>query len=459
MSGGREAISVDIGGKRGVFRNAARNILVIAGAAGTAQLIALAAAPLLTRLYAPEAFGRFAVFAAAVTILYPLATLRYEWAFLLPEEEDAASKILALCLALLGAFSLLLVSAVALGWMTAPGLIDWSGLSWVDLFLLPLAVAAFSINGTATSWLMRERAFGQIAQIRFATATSVVAAQLMLGFLVGGSTGLVIGFVVGYFCGVALQTRRLRPALSRCLRHLRPGALRRVARDYRRFATITAPSNVINAVGSQLPNLAFPALYGFATSGQYSLAQRVLSQPTMLVGQAVNQVFWSDAARLVREEPASLPSLFIRLNVILLASMAPAFLLVWIGPELFSIVFGPPWREAGRFAGILILASFLGLAAQGTTALHVYRLNHWMGAWEIFQLVLVAIALGAAAAIGLGPLGCVGALSAALALANATLLGLNSLAVRRAADTAPGRRSRAPRREEDAILRKSGPAT
>lgn len=459
MSGGRETFGVGTDAKRGVFRNAARNILVIAGAAGTAQLIAFAAAPLLTRLYAPEAFGRFAVFAAAVTILYPLATLRYEWAIVLPAEEDVASKVLALCLALLAVFSMLVTAAVALALMTAPELMSWSGLSCVDLILLPLAVSAFSLNGTATSWLMRERAFGQIAQIRFVTTTSVIATQLSLGLLVGGSTSLIVGFVVGYFSGVAFQTRRLRSPLSRSLRHLRPSTLQPVARDYRRFATITAPSNVINAVGSQLPSLAFPAFYGFAASGQFSLAQRVLSQPTTLIGQAVNQVFWSDAARLVRESPASLPPLFVRLNVILFALMAPAFLLVWIGPELFSLVFGPPWREAGSFAGIMVLATFLGLAAQGTTALHVYGLNHWMGAWEVLQLALVAIALAAAAAMELGPLGCVGALSAALALANATLLALNSVAVRRAGSTVLVHRSCASRREGDVILRESGPAT
>mgnify|MGYP001390699501 CR=1 FL=1 len=457
MSDGHEAFRADT--KRGVFRNAARNILVIAGAAGTAQLIAFAAAPLLTRLYAPEAFGRFAVFAAAATILYPLATLRYEWAIVLPAEEDAASKVLALCLVLLAGFSVLIAAAASLASMLAPWLVNWSGVSWVDLLLLPLAIAAFSLNGIATSWLMRERAFGQIAQIRFVTTTSVIATQLILGLLVGGSTSLIIGFAAGYLLGVAVQTPRLRLPLSRSLSHLQLGALRPVARDYRRFATITAPSNAINAVGSQLPSLAFPALYGFTASGQFSLAQRVLSQPTTLVGQAVNQVFWSDAARLVREEPASLYPLFIRLNVILFALMAPAFLLVWIGPDLFSVVFGPPWREAGRFAGIFIFASFFGLAAQGTTALHVYGLNHWMGAWEMLQLALVSIALVAAAAMELGPLGCVGALSVALVLANVTLLALNSVAVRRAGSTTTGHRSHAPRPEKDVILHESGPAT
>jgi hypothetical protein len=179
-----------------------------------------------------------------------------------------------------------------------------------------------------------------------------------------------------------------------------------------------------------LPNVAFQWLFGIAVTGQYSLAQRVLAQPTVLLGQAVNQVFWGAASRLSVQDPARLWPLFLRLNLGLFAAMAPGFVLSWYGAEIFSFVFGPAWAQAGGFAGAMIVASFVGLPAQGTTSLHVYGLNHWMGAWEVLQLLLVAGALLAAAQFELTPAQCVVAVSAALALANAILLGLNALALR-----------------------------
>jgi O-antigen/teichoic acid export membrane protein len=429
----RHAILRDDDRNRGLFRRAGRDILVIAGATGAAQLIAFAAAPLITRLYAPEAFGRFAVFSAAVTIVYPLATLRYEWALPLAADEETALDLLALCAIILaGSSTVAAAAAVIFGTSAAPALEHWTGLSVTDLLLLPLAIAAFSLNGVATSWLTRDGAFALIARLRFAVTVGMVAGQVILGWLPVGPNGLILGFIGGYLAGPALQARHLRPALARSLTRMRPARLRRVATEYRRFATMTAPFNLINAVGSQLPNLAFPALYSFALAGQYALAQRVLSQPAVFVGQAVNQVFWGGAARLLREDPVRLPSLFLWLNTVLLAAMAPGFLLAWVGPDLFSIVFGPPWSEAGGFAGALFVATFLSLAAQGTTGLHIYGLNHWMAGWEILQFALVAAALAGAAHSGLTPFGCVGAVSAALALANAALLALNFAAIRRA---------------------------
>jgi hypothetical protein len=107
--------------------------------------------------------------------------------------------------------------------------------------------------------------------------------------------------------------------------------------------------------------------------------------------------------------------------------------LAWFGAEIFIFVFGAGWGQAGRFAGVIVVGSFLGLAAQGTTSLHVYRLNHWMCAWELAQLALVAGALGAAWRMMLSPMACVVAITAAFAIANAILLGLNTVAVRRVA--------------------------
>jgi len=408
----------------------ARDILMVAGAAGFAQLLAFAAAPAMTRLFAPDDFGRFALFGAGVTIIYPLVTLRYEWALPLPEDEQSALDLFGLCIALAAGFTALLAALV---WFIGPLLSGWIGLRMAEVWLLPLAVGTFSLNGIATNWLGRQRAFGTLARVRFASAAGMVAAQLFLGWLLsGGPIGLMLGFVAGQVAGMLTAAGFLGSALARSLERLSVTRLRRIAGEYRSFAAITAPSNVINALGSQLPNLAFPALYGAGVAGQYALAQRVLAQPTVLVGNACNQVFWGNAPRLLADDPMRLRSLFLGLGGALFVAMLPTFALIWLGADMFAFVFGAAWHQAGVFAGLLVVSSAFQLAAQGTTSLHVYRLNHWMGGWEILQLALVAGALAAAAGAHLSPTGCVAALSLALVASNAALFALNAVALRRA---------------------------
>ncbi len=414
--------------RRTLFQRVAGDILRISGAVGLAQVLVFAVGPLMTRQYSPEAFGHFAFFGAMVTILVPLASLRYEWALPLPAEDSSALNLLALCVVVVATFSLAVASLALLLW---PIIVAWTNISATEMMLLPLAVFAVGLHAVVTGWLARHRAFSQLARIRFITMIGAAACQIAFGVIAAGPMSLILGFVGGYTLGLALAVYECRCALLTSATRLQLRGMWRVAAEYRAFAMITAPSGVVNAVGSQLPSMILPSLYGLAITGQYSLAQRALGQPTVFVGQAVNQVFWSNAARLVADEPASLWPLFLRLNILLATFMAPGFVLIWFGPEIFGFVFGAAWRQAGSFAGVMIVASFLGLAAQATTSLHVYRLNHWMCAWEIAQLVLVMATLGAASWLGLSPEICVVGLTAALAISHVALLGLNAVAVRR----------------------------
>lgn len=415
------------GEARALVWRVAGDVMRISGAVGLAHVAALTAAPLITRLYSPEAFGRFALFNAIVTIVTPLASLRYEWALPLPPEEARALDLLALCVLSVFISSL---TVAALGSLVWPAIAAWSG-GAIEAAFLPLAVLALGLHAVLRNWLVRHQAFSHVARMRFATIVGAVLCQLALGLCYAGSTSLILGMIGGYAIGLLLAAYQCRHALSKSAASMRLSRIRRVAAEYRRFAVITAPSGVVNGVGSQLSSMVFPVLYGLAITGQYSLARQVLSQPLAFIGQAANEVLWGNAARLLTGEPARLWPLFLRINCCLLAVMAPGFLLCWFGAELFAFVFGPGWAQAGSFAGVMIVASFIGLAAQGTTSLHVYGLNHWMCAWELTQLGLVLSVLGAASHLSWSPMTCVIGLTAAHVTSHATLLTLNAIAVRR----------------------------
>jgi O-antigen/teichoic acid export membrane protein len=412
---------------RALANRVASDVARISGAVALAHVAALAAAPLITRLYGPEAFGHFALFNAIVTIVTPLISLRYEWALPLPAEERSALELLALCMLSVLTSSLVLAAAGSALW---PLLGAWSG-SGVELAFVPAAVLALGFHGVLRNWLVREQAFAQVARMRFVTIVGTMLCQIGLGLHHGSSVSLVLGMIGGYTIGLSLACYQCRTALQRMGTSMRLSRIRRVVIEYRQFAIITAPSGVVNAIGSQLPSLVFPALYGLPVAGQFSLARQVLSQPLTFIGQAANEVLWGKTAQLLSENPARLWPLFVQMNWCLFGLMVPGLLLVWFGAELFAFVFGPDWARAGSFAGVMVVASFFGLAAQGTTSLHVYRLNHWMCAWEFFQLGLTLTVLGAAMQLSWSAMSCVVALTVGYSIAHIVLLVLNGVAVRR----------------------------
>ena len=72
-----------------------RGVAVLGGGAAAAQAIAVAASPILTRLYSPADFGVLAVYTSLVSLLGAVAALSYHQAIPLPEIEFDRSPLYA----------------------------------------------------------------------------------------------------------------------------------------------------------------------------------------------------------------------------------------------------------------------------------------------------------------------------------------------------------------------------
>src|SRR5215210_2142529 len=79
----------------------ARHVVTLASGTALGQLLLVLALPVLTRLYTPADYGALAVYSSTLTVLVVLASLRYEAAIPLPEDDALAGSLLALTLAVL----------------------------------------------------------------------------------------------------------------------------------------------------------------------------------------------------------------------------------------------------------------------------------------------------------------------------------------------------------------------
>ena len=174
----------------------ARNVLTLVSGATIAQAIPVAIAPILTRLYRPEDFGIFALFASVSGILAVGAAGRYEAAILLPESQREARHVtlLALLVSLLsGALTLMLVIgfnrplATLLG---DPAIAPW-------LYLVPLSVLLSGIYQALNYWFNRHKQYPALAASKVYQTGSASAGQLLLGIAGSGSAGLILGWVLG----------------------------------------------------------------------------------------------------------------------------------------------------------------------------------------------------------------------------------------------------------------------
>lgn len=389
----------------------ARGVSVLVGGTAGAQLLAIAAAPLLTRLYAPEDFGLLAVYGGLLALFTVVASGRYQLAIPLPEAEREAADVLVLSLAVVALTTLASLLLVALGGgalaarLGVPALAPW-------MWLLPLGVALAGGYQAVNHWAVRTRAFPAIAATRIKQTLAQLSIQLAASPLGGG--GLLLGHAAGQGVGALTLAR---PALRAAAGHrVSRHGVWAAARRYRKFPLFSTWSGLFNTLGKQLPPLLFALLFSPVAAGLYALAHRVLAMPMSLIGEAVGKVFFSSAAQAHRR--GELGPLVAKVHASLAQiAMPPAIVLAIVGPDLFALVFGERWREAGEFARWM--APWLYLVFITSPLSHLFSVLERQGQGLTFQALLlgvriVAIAVGAAmndllltvALFSLGSAGC-----------------------------------------------------
>jgi lipopolysaccharide exporter len=368
----------------------ARSVVTLASGTAVAQLLLVLATPVLTRLYTPADYGALAVYSSTLTVLVVLASLRYEAAIPLPEDEAVAGSLLALTFVILAAMAALVCLVV---WLAGDAFITRANVPVLRSYrwLIPIGFLGAGAYQALSYWAIRHRQFGRIARTKLSQGAGQVLAQVGFGLAGIGAPGLLVGDVIGRVAGgggLALLALRARP-FGRVTR----ASLVAAAARYRRFPLLTTWSGLLNVGSLQLPSILFSAGFGAAAAGLYALSFKMLVLPTMLVGQAVGQVFLSRAAMVARD-PARLRSITERTALGLFAGGLPIFCAVGLaGPDLFATVMGSRWEQAGRYAQVLAPWFAVWLVSNPLSGLLSVR--EWQGSALAFTACEFALRLAA----------------------------------------------------------------
>lgn len=329
-----------------------RNTGKMVSGTGLAHLIGLAVLPVITRLYSPAEIGVFSVYLSVYTIGFTVASLRYEYATLLPKTEQGANNItmlsllLSFCVSALMYVVLLAGSAVGAGWLSFGEL---HNLVW----LLPVSVFSFSTFMILTFRLNREQQYAHMATAKVAGSAGTAGGQATLGFAGYTSWGMVAGKVAGDLLGMFYllwQRRRWEKPMLYGVSKLRMAAM---AKRYRHFPMWNLPHALTTAANNNIPVLLFYAFFSGTTAGFFAMAMRILTSPLQMVARAAYQVFSQRVAQKHNNKDRIYPFFKQTAGLFAVSGMVPFVLLFWTAPALFSWFLGAEWVVTGEYIRIL----------------------------------------------------------------------------------------------------------
>lgn len=337
---------------------------ILMGGTALGQAILLLALPFLTRIFTPEHFNVLAVYVAIVGVFAGAACLRLDVAISIPEAVGEAR-----CLLTLAVMCAAVVSAiVAIGvWLVGKFLLIDFGID-LDTFSLLVGVGLFSIGtlNTFQVWYVREKKFMSLSLVKLGQAIGSVLVQVAFGLLGGKAYGLLLGYIANSALGALAFSLHILWKAGGPAR-IAFGKLKQVLSDYSRFPRYSTFESLANEGASQIPVLLIAFWVGGAEAGFLMLAARVLQAPIALLGNAVSQVFLSEAPE--KERQGVLGDFALEMMVRLAkVGVGPLIVAGLLAPALFPIVFGEQWQRSGE-------------------------LISWMTPWFIVQFIVSPVSL------------------------------------------------------------------
>ncbi|ACU62194.1 polysaccharide biosynthesis protein [Chitinophaga pinensis DSM 2588] len=386
--------SVSLNGYISRVRNSVflRNVSTLAAGTVLSQLIIFGASPFLTRIYSPVDFGVLALFTSVSMLAAILSTGRYELAIGLPEQDDEAINVVALTVLnsfIMALFYVLLILVLRQS--------SWSVLQSSSLlhqpviFLVPVYTFMTAAFSSQTYWNQRRKSYKEISTSLVTQAVVATAINIILGLIGLSAWGLIAGLLMGQLgANLFLLVKMIR---ENSFRGVKAARIKEVAIRFVNFPKFMTFSGVLLTTSQQVVPIIFSFLFNAVVVGFFSLANRMLRVPNIVLTTSIGNVFRNDAIDSIRDK-GSCDQLFkATLRKLTLLSV-PIYLVLWIvSPFLFVIFFGKDWESSGYFARIICIMLALDFIATPLSTL--FNVIGRQKAYMRLQLCNTVIGVGA----------------------------------------------------------------
>lgn len=327
--------------------NITRDVSKLLSANIIAQAIGLLIYPILTRMYAPEDFALLNLFTSIVGVLVIIATAEYQYAIVLPKDEQKARAIVQVCLLTLAALFALIVLSIPFAGPIASlfNVPDLARYWW----LIPFSVLGLGLWNILNYWYIRRKAFTRISGYQI--TQSVFSASGKIGFgALSWLGGLIIASVIAPLLSLLISGCLAWKKQLRELCAFDGAQLKSAAREYANFPKFNLPRALVNTACLALPVWLLTPHFGLEQMGYLSLAMMAAFVPLTIIARACYQVLFQHVSELVQNRQS--------LRAVLMPFIAWMGGIMGIGlagiyyfiPQLVTVLFGAEWIES---AGII----------------------------------------------------------------------------------------------------------
>lgn len=370
-------------------------IATLASSVGAAKVISLLFLPLITRLYTPVEYGAFVTFVAAIALIAPLLSLKYQEAIPVADTDSEAA-----CLFNLAILSACMIVSLGVGAYIFIELVFDLAIDVAVVIFFLVTAFLVSLGEIYKFQALREKIFGRIFNAEVISALAGSAAKIAFFYTFLSGLGLLLGHLIHYL-GMATYYR----SNSGKGKAIEKNALLECALKYQKMPFARLPSHILLIAALQLPILAGAMLYDAVDFGVLGLAFTLISVPGTVIAASVSKAYFPFAVQLHKKEKSFLYHKTIKISLLffICAIPFPAIIYLISYHSFWTVILGEEWIGVGLYLQILsVILPFQIAFAPYNHCFTILDRDGLLLKLRLFRLLLIALVVAVTSAMSLG---------------------------------------------------------
>jgi O-antigen/teichoic acid export membrane protein len=320
-----------------------KSLVILLSGSGGAQLINFLSYPILTKLYEPSQFGKYALYIAVISLLGIISCGRFESIIQISQLKETRdtyniAKTVNIIFSLIVLFVLLAISLFN------------EFFSTVECILIFLGVFLTGKYNASMALILKEERYKIHARLFILRSLVTIAVQVLSFYVLPNFYGLILGTLTALMVHnlsfeVFIDINKSKLAYKRaCV----------VFRKYREIIVVDIPSQLISAANLYGMVYIMAYLFDESTVGYYSMANKLVMVPIAVVAATLSNLFFQKASKSYNQTGSFANEL--KINLIFTISLAALIYITskYLAYDLTLIFLGDGWIKSAEIILILI---------------------------------------------------------------------------------------------------------
>ncbi len=351
------------------------------------QIVLIVSYPLITRLYSPNTIGTFEQINALILSVILITTLRFDTTLLISNNQKEYDILYRVAVFVLLIMIFVLTILLIIGnryialWLKNPKLTHY--MFWIPIFLLLLGLRQILYNGRLKNNNIHR---ANISDIFLSTGNTV--GRIIAGLFYPQVISLFLSRLGAILLSnLSLIRRNNKFRIKNVIKYNKNDYLNTI-KKYKSYSFNMSLGIMVNRFTTYFAPLLLSSIYGADFMGIYAIANGTLSIPARFLKRSLNMIYMKEASAQLGESIPIRPMFRHLTMLIIMVGLFPYLLVLLKGKQIYSLILGQTWSQAGLIAQIIVTWVFFSIISiPAISLISVLRLEKFFSRYQIIFFI------------------------------------------------------------------------